>query len=65
LFALASPWGWIALYCPALMLFFLLKITGIKYTEDQLLRSKGEAYRAYQQRTSAFIPWPPRPATGP
>jgi len=60
LFALASPWGWIALYCPALMLFFLLKVTGIKYTEDQLLRSKGEAYRAYQQRTSAFVPWPPR-----
>jgi steroid 5-alpha reductase family enzyme len=60
LFALASPWGWVALFCPALMLFFLLKVTGIKYTEDQLLRSKGEAYRAYQQRTSAFIPWPPR-----
>ncbi len=60
LFALASPWGWIALYCPALMLFFLLKVTGIKYTEDQLLRSKGQAYRAYQQRTSAFVPWPPR-----
>ena len=60
LFALASPWGWIALYAPALMLFFLLKVTGVKYTEDQLLRSKGEAYRAYQQRTSAFLPWPPR-----
>jgi steroid 5-alpha reductase family enzyme len=42
------------------MLFFLLKVTGVKYTEDQLLRSKGEAYRAYQQRTSAFVPWPPR-----
>lgn len=60
LFALASPWGWVALYCPALMLFFLLKVTGIRYTEDQLLRSKGEAYRAYQERTSAFVPWPPR-----
>jgi steroid 5-alpha reductase family enzyme len=59
-FALASPWGWIALFCPALMLFFLLKVTGIAYTEAQLLRSKGAAYRAYQQRTSAFVPWPPR-----
>jgi steroid 5-alpha reductase family enzyme len=58
LFALASPWGWIALYCPALMLFFLLKVTGVKYTEDQLLRSKGEPYRRYQERTSAFVPWP-------
>jgi len=61
LFALASPWGWLALYCPALMLFFLLKVTGVKYTEDQLLRSKGEPYRRYQERTSAFVPWPPKP----
>ncbi|MBK9989616.1 MAG: DUF1295 domain-containing protein [Verrucomicrobia bacterium] len=61
LFALASPWGWIALYCPVMMLFFLLKVTGVKYTEDQLLRSKGEPYRLYQLRTSAFFPWPPKP----
>jgi len=61
LFALASPWGWIALYCPALMLFFLLKVTGVSYTESQLLRSKGESYRRYQERTSAFVPWPPKP----
>ncbi|MBS0633658.1 MAG: DUF1295 domain-containing protein [Verrucomicrobia bacterium] len=60
LFALASSWGWVALYCPALMLFFLLKVTGIGYTESQLLRSKGEAFRAYQQRTSAFVPWFPK-----
>ena len=60
LFALASPWGWIALACPALMLFFLLKVTGVRYTEDQLLRSKGDAYRLYQERTSVFVPWPPR-----
>ena len=61
LFASASPWGWISFYCPLFMLFFLLKVTGVKYTEDQLLRSKGEPYRRYQQRTSAFVPWPPKP----
>jgi len=61
LFALASPWGWAALACPALMLFFLLKVTGIGYTESQLLRTKGEAFRAYQRRTSAFVPWLPKP----
>jgi steroid 5-alpha reductase family enzyme len=59
LFALPSPGGWLALGCPALMLHFLLRVTGIRYTEEQLLRSKGDAYRAYQQRTSAFVPWPP------
>jgi steroid 5-alpha reductase family enzyme len=60
LFASASPWGWVSAYCPALMLFFLLKVTGIRYTEDQLLRSKGEAFRKYQQRTTAFVPWFPK-----
>lgn len=60
LFASASPWGWVSVYCPGLMLFFLLKVTGIRYTEVQLLRSKGDVYRSYQQRTSAFVPWFPK-----
>ncbi|MCX7057262.1 MAG: DUF1295 domain-containing protein [Proteobacteria bacterium] len=59
--ALASPpWGWLGLAMPALMLYFLLRVTGIPATEAQALRSKGEAYRDYQRRTSAFIPLPPR-----
>lgn len=45
---------------PAAMLLFLFRITGIPYTERQALRSRGDAYRAYQRTTSAFIPWPPR-----
>lgn len=48
------------LYCPALMLYFLLRVTGIPYTEQQSLRSRGEAYRAYQLTTSPFIPWFPK-----
>jgi steroid 5-alpha reductase family enzyme len=56
-FALASPYGWIALVCPLLMFYFLFKVTGIPATESQSLRSKGEAYRRYQQTTSAFVPW--------
>jgi steroid 5-alpha reductase family enzyme len=59
--ALASPpWGAVGLAMPALMLFFLLRVTGIPATEAQALRSKGDAYRDYQRRTSAFVPWPPR-----
>lgn len=57
-FALASPWGWIALAMPALMLHFLINVTGVKATEEQALRSKGESYREYQQRTSMFVPLP-------
>jgi steroid 5-alpha reductase family enzyme len=34
-----------------------LKVTGIPATEAQSLRSKGEAYRAYQRTTSVFVPW--------
>lgn len=60
LFALASPWGWIGLLSPALILYFLLKVTGIPATEAQALRSKGDLYRRYQQSTSMFIPWFPK-----
>lgn len=55
--AWSSPWGWTALACPALMLYFLLRVTGIPLTEAQSLRSRGEAYARYQQEVSAFVPW--------
>lgn len=57
IFALGSPHGWIALSCPLLMLYFLLKVTGIPLTEEYAVKSKGEAYREYQRTTSTFIPW--------
>lgn len=52
-----SPLGAVALVCPLFMLFFLFKLTGIPATEEQALKSKGEAYRHYQQTTSVFVPW--------
>jgi steroid 5-alpha reductase family enzyme len=60
LLALPSPLGWTAVASPLLILFFLLKVTGIPATEEQALASRGEAYRRYQRATSAFIPWFPR-----
>jgi steroid 5-alpha reductase family enzyme len=42
------------------MLFFLLRVTGIPYTEQQSLRSRGDAYREYQRSTSSFVPWFPK-----
>jgi len=60
LFALASPYGYLSLFAPILMLFFLFRVTGISATEEQALRSKGDAYREYQRTTSAFVPWFPR-----
>jgi steroid 5-alpha reductase family enzyme len=60
IFAIASPWGFLGLLSPALILYFLLGVTGIPATEAQALRSRGEAYREYQKRTSAFVPWFPK-----
>jgi steroid 5-alpha reductase family enzyme len=57
LFAMGSPYGYLALFAPALMLFFLFRLTGIPATEAQALRSKGEDYRQYQRTTSVFVPW--------
>jgi len=59
-FAAGSPWGWTSVLCPALMLYFLTRVTGIPPAEDQALQSRGEDYRQYQRTTSAFIPWFPR-----
>ena len=42
------------------MLYFLTKVTGIPPAEAQSLKSRGDAYRAYQRTTSAFIPWFPK-----
>jgi len=60
LYAAASPWGWMAFAAPLVILYLLLRVTGIPATEQQALRSKGEAYRNYQKITSAFIPWFPK-----
>jgi steroid 5-alpha reductase family enzyme len=59
-FAFGSPWGWLGLISPALMLFFLLGSAGIAATEAQALRTRGAEYRAYQRSTSTFIPWFPK-----
>jgi len=50
-------WLWLAPIC---MFCFLYWGTGIPYTENQALKSRGQDYKNYQQTTSAFIPWPPR-----
>lgn len=57
-FALGSPFGAVSVICPLLMLYFLLKVTGIPYTEIQSVKSKGQAYIEYQKTTSAFVPLP-------
>ncbi len=56
----ASPFGCFGLLSILIMYFLLTRVTGIPLAEAQSLRSKPEAYRRYQQTTSAFFPAPPK-----
>jgi len=56
------PYGAIALGPQAIILASIFGVTGIPPTEAQAIRSKGDAYRQYQQRVSAFVPRPPKRA---
>jgi steroid 5-alpha reductase family enzyme len=58
IFALPSPYGWLAVLCPLSIGYLLFKVTGIPMTEEQAVRSKGELYKEYQRTTSAFVPLP-------
>jgi steroid 5-alpha reductase family enzyme len=57
-FALSNwPWGAVTLLGPLTMWYLITRVTGIPPTEAQSLKSRGEAYRRYQQTTSPFFPW--------
>jgi steroid 5-alpha reductase family enzyme len=58
-YPLAYPWGLATLLAPIFMYWILVYVTGIPPLEEQMLRSRGEPYRAYQLRTSKFFPLPP------
>lgn len=51
---------WWGIYSPLIILFLLLKVTGVPPSEVQSLKSRGEKYRRYQEKTSMFIPWFPK-----
>jgi steroid 5-alpha reductase family enzyme len=53
------PWSLATLLAPVFMYWILVYVTGIPPLEEQMLRSRGERYRAYQLRTSKFFPLPP------
>jgi steroid 5-alpha reductase family enzyme len=68
LVALAAPYGWIGLVAPLVITASIVLVTGIPPTEAQAVRSRGDAYRAYQRTTPVLLPWLPRrdarPPTG-
>ena len=60
LYALPAPNGYWGLLSPIIMYYFLMNVTGIRPTEEQALRTKGEDYVQYQKSTNAFVPWFPK-----
>ena len=54
------PWGWIAVAGPACMYWLLVYVSGIPPLEEHMLERRHDEFRAYQARTSAFFPTPPR-----
>jgi steroid 5-alpha reductase family enzyme len=54
------PWGYAALLGPAAMIWLLTSVSGIPPLEREMVLERGDAYRGYQARVSAFFPLPPR-----
>jgi steroid 5-alpha reductase family enzyme len=55
-----STGAWWSLVGPAVMSVLLLKVSGVALLESTIA-DRRPAYAAYAARTSAFVPWPPRP----
>ncbi len=53
-------WGLVALLAPLMMFVLLRYVSGVPPLEQHMLRSRGAAFAAYQQRVPAFFPRPPR-----
>lgn len=58
-------WWPLALLAPAMMYWLLVHASGIPPLEEHMLRSRGEKFRAYQERVNAFFPGPRREKAAP
>lgn len=59
-FAGHNPLGAFAIVAPLCMYWVLVHVSGIPPLEAHMLRSRGRAFRDYQERTSPFFPRKPR-----
>ncbi|WP_146907353.1 DUF1295 domain-containing protein [Arenimonas daejeonensis] len=59
LLAVGAPNPWLAFAGPVVMYVFVRWISGVPFTEQQALRTRGEDYRRYQQSTPILFPWFP------
>ena len=57
--ALGTPYGPYTIVSPLLMTFLLLRVSGVALLERSIGKRR-PAYAAYVERTSAFVPMPPK-----
>ncbi len=56
------PWGYLAAIGPLFMYWLLVHVSGVPPLEAHMLRSRGAAFRDYQERVNVF--WPAWPGSG-
>ena len=52
--------AWWTAVAPILMIYLLIKVTGVKLLEADIAERRPD-YQSYIQKTSAFVPWFPKP----
>lgn len=58
LFSISTPYWYITWIGPALLVFFLIKVSGIPMIKEA--HEKNPNYHDYLKETNALIPWPPK-----
>ena len=56
----SEPWSWATWIAPVVMFLILRFGTGVPALEKTMLQSRGDKFRDYQKRVSAFFPLPPK-----
>lgn len=59
LIACAVPFGFLTVFSPIIMTFFLIKVSGVAMLERSMADRK-PGYKEYMRTTNAFIPWFPK-----
>ncbi|WP_293906332.1 DUF1295 domain-containing protein [Phenylobacterium sp.] len=56
----ARPVTWLSLAAPAVMYGLLRYVSGVPPLEEAMVKTRGDLFRSYQGRVSAFFPLPPK-----
>lgn len=60
-----GPMSWLSLAAPLVMYGLLRHVSGVPPLEESMLKTRGDLFRSYQARVSAFFPLPPKKARVP